>query len=238
MNIKLEVGRLINQFLDTIIKYNYKLVPFIPNGRILTLDLKRAKIYPLKIFDVGANIGQTANYFLEHFSETEIYCFEPVQSTFQKLTANVKSGRIHLFNEGLGSNRSIEKIHINDSSASSSLLEDDGRFFASETVKINTGCNFCEENKINEIDLLKIDVEGYELQVLSGFESMLKNVKMIYAEVGFDKNDKYKTYLPELLEFCDNHGFIMSGFYESFRWGNGKFNFFCNILLVNRTLIV
>jgi len=238
MSIKLRTGKFIAAGVDALVKSNYKLVPFIPNGRILSLDLKRANIYPKTIFDVGANIGQTANYFIEHFPDADIYCFEPVGATYRELVSNISNKKIHTFNQGLGSAVAEHTIHINNSSGSSSLKGDDGRFLKTEVVKIDTAQNFLVENKIKEVDLLKIDVEGYELEVISGFGPMLKtNVKLIYAEVGFDKNDPYKTYISDLLELTRDSGFITSGFYEPYRWGNGKFNVFYNVLLVNTNLI-
>ncbi|MFI5139937.1 MAG: FkbM family methyltransferase [Sphingobacteriales bacterium] len=238
MSIKLRIGKLIGGGINSLVKFNYKSVPFIPNGRLLPLDLKRANIYPKVIFDVGANIGQTANYFVEHFPDSEIYCFEPVKPTYQELISNIRSKNIRTFNEGLGSTIQELTIHKNNSSGSSSLMGDDGRFLNTEIVKVNTAQNFLSQHQIKDVDLLKMDVEGYELEVLKGFGSLLKtNVKMIYAEVGFDKNDPYKTYISDLLELTRDYGFITSGFYEPYRWGKGKLNVFYNVLLVNTTLI-
>ncbi|SDT53168.1 methyltransferase, FkbM family [Mucilaginibacter mallensis] len=237
MGIKLQVGIAIEKSIDKLVQVNYKLLPFIPNGRILPLDLKRALIKPKTIFDIGANIGQTSNYFLKNFPDAEIYSFEPVAATYAQLAANVKSNKIHIYNEGLGAAVSNQTIYINDSSETSSLKDVDGKFSKTEVVKINTAQNFCTQNKIKEIDLLKIDVEGYELEVLDGLGPLLNNVKAIYSEVGFDKNDPNKTYFPDLLERCEKSGFITSGFYDPYRWGNGKLNVFYNVLLINTNLI-
>ncbi|MDB5150604.1 MAG: methyltransferase FkbM [Mucilaginibacter sp.] len=237
MSIKLQVGKIIGSSIDKLIELNYKLTPFIPTGRILPLDLKRANIYPRNIFDVGANIGQTANYFIRHFPDADIYCFEPVDATYKKLVSNINNTNIHTFNEGLGATIQTNTINKNDASGSSSLKNDDGRFSGTEKVKINTAQNFCIQKQITAIDLLKMDVEGYELEVLSGLGPMLKNVKMIYSEVGFNNGDPYKTYYPDLLEMCRDYGFIASGFYEPYRWGNTKLSFFCNVLLINTTLV-
>jgi len=238
MGIKHTVGKFINNVIDASIKYNYKSTPFIPNGRILPLDLKRAGISPEVIFDAGANIGQTANYFIKHFPQADIYCFEPVKATYDELIKNVKSDKIHPFNEGLGAEIKALTIHKNNSSGSSSLKGDDGRFFETELVQINTGQNFCELNKIEMIDILKMDVEGFEIDVLKGFGPLLgSKVKMIYSEVGFEKQDHYKTYICDLLETVSEHGFIVSGFYEPYRWGNGKLKVFYNVLLTNTRLI-
>lgn len=238
MNIKLRIGQFIGRGFNNLIKYNYKLTPFIPNGRLLPLDLKRANFYPKVIFDVGANVGQTANHFIKHFPDSDIYCFEPVEATYKELVSNISNKNIHTFNQGLGSSIEDHIIHLNNSSGCSSLKGNDGTFLRTEVVKINTAQNFFNQNQIKTVDLLKMDVEGYEAEVLKGFGPLLKtNVKMIYSEVGFDKNDPYKTYISDLLELTSDNGFVVSGFYEPYRWGFGKFNVFFNVLLINTELI-
>lgn len=230
---------MIHATLDQLIRRNYKLAPFIPNGRFLPLDLKRAGICPKTIFDVGANIGQTANHFAQHFPVANIYSFEPVPGTFTLLKQNTQQNlHIHSFNEGLGSAIQQLTIHKNDASGSSSLRGNDGRFYETETVEINTGAHFCDQNAIDGIDLLKMDVEGFECEVLTGFGALLgSKVKLIYTEIGFEKDDRYKTYIGDLLELVYDHGFIVSGFYEPYRWGKGKLKVFHNMLLVNKKLI-
>jgi len=240
MNIKLLVGQFINYIIDNTIKLNYRLVPFIPGGRILPLDLKRAGVMPKIIFDVGANIGQTSNYLISHFPQSSIYAFEPVADTYRQLINNTVHSNISCFNQALGSVTQKSTIYVNSNSGSSSINgKFDDRFLHTETIDVDTGYNFCTNNKIEEIDLLKIDTEGFEIEVLKGFEPLLKDhVKMIYAEIGFITDDRYKTHINDLLIYTSNFGFIVSGFYEPFRGGFGSLRIgFCNILLINTFLV-
>jgi hypothetical protein len=99
-----------------------------------------------------------------------------------------------------------------------------------------TGTAFCSQHNIVSIDLLKIDVEGFEMEVLNGFsEDFLRSqVKFIYSEVGFDKDDRLKTHFSILAAYLSDRNFILSGFYEPFRWGTSKLKLgFCNVLFVN-----
>ncbi len=238
MKIKLQIGRILDRGLEKAIQTNYNLVPFIPNGRFLPLDLKRAGINPKIILDVGANIGQTANYFIKHFTAATVYSFEPVVATYEELLSNTANDRIIALNEGLGVEINKLSIHKNNASGSSSLQANDGRFFETETVDINTGEAFCKQQNIGMIDILKMDVEGHEIAVLKGFKDLLQtSVKMIYTEIGFDPADIYKTYIGDLLEITTNNGFTVSGFYEPYRWGRGDFRVFYNVLLVNTRLL-
>jgi len=241
MNIKLLIGRLINYTIDNAIKLNYKLIPFVPGGRILPLDLKRSGAIPSVIFDVGANIGQTANFFISHFPESKIYSFEPVLDTYNQLLSNSShSKNIVCFNQALGSDIQKSIIYVNGSSGSSSLKGKLNALFShTEVIDIDTGYNFCIKHGVEKIDLLKIDTEGFEINVLKGFEPLLKDhVKMIYAEIGFLPDDLYKTYISDLLDYTSKYGFIVSGFYEPFRGGFGSLRIgFCNVLLINTFLV-
>ena len=62
----------------------------------------------------------------------------------------------------------------------------------SKVVKVTTLKNFCNKHKIKKIDLLKIDVEGYEYKVLLGANTFIKNINYIILEI--QKNDMYKNY--------------------------------------------
>jgi FkbM family methyltransferase len=241
MNIKLLVGKTIADVVDWLIKINYKLVPFIPNGRLLPLDLKRANIYPENIFDVGANIGQTANYFLKNFPDAEIYSFEPVLSVYKELVANTANTKIKCFNQALGDEKTNSKIYKSETYNGVASINGIGNkdLTTEEIIEITTGEDICAEYQLQSIDLLKIDTEGYELNVLKGFESMLKNkVKLIYAEVCFDSTNPCQTYIITLLEYLSPYGFILSGFYNPYRVGHNKLKLnHCDILFINTLLI-
>ena len=74
--------------------------------------------------------------------------------------------------------------------------------FKTIEVETTTIDNICFKNNINEIDVLKIDTEGSELNVLKGASKMLKNTKIILVEILDEKknyDEKYKT-VCDLLE--------------------------------------
>src|ERR1700761_7935133 len=111
MNLKHLVGTAINNVIEGAVSRNYKFVPFIPNGRFMVLDIKRAMINPKVIFDVGGNEGQTANYYAKNFKNASIYTFEPVLEAYQKMEANISDKRIKHFNQALGSEKGEAKIY-------------------------------------------------------------------------------------------------------------------------------
>ena len=75
-------------------------------------------------------------------------------------------------------------------------------------LKTKRGDEYYLENNINEIDFLKIDTEGYEYDVITGFGEKIKNVKIIQFEYGgtfLDRNIK----LIELINYLKNKDFFI-----------------------------
>ncbi|MES2278837.1 MAG: FkbM family methyltransferase [Bacteroidota bacterium] len=241
MNLKLKVGQLIDYIIDSLTYINIKLVSFLPNGRLVILDLKRAGITLETIFDVGANIGQTATSFNKHFPAAKIFCFEPVAATFNEMVNNTLSSQITCIKKALGGAKGESKIYKSDSYNGISSINGKGNssFSQVETIIVDTGINVCKEYNITDIDMLKIDTEGYEMEVLKGFEPMLKkHIKLIYIEVGFDPTDPCKTYISDLLIFLRAYNFIPSSMYDSYRLGRGKLKLnHSDLLLINTNLI-
>ncbi|HEY4357628.1 MAG TPA: FkbM family methyltransferase [Acidobacteriaceae bacterium] len=196
-------------------------------GLDVDLDLARLTGYaPLKtIFDVGANFGQTACRFAQAFPAASIYSFEPVQDTFAKMKANVKRlPQVRAFQMALGDQTGTAEIHLAASAGSNSLKAVHGST-ASEIIQVKTLDEVADENNVETIDLLKIDVEGFELQVLAGAARRLaqRRIRFIYAECVMD-ND------PEMAHtnFFDIHallrplGFSVVAYYaESFHLRSG-----------------
>lgn len=104
-------------------------------------------------------------------------------------------------------------------------------------LSIKKGKDYIDEKHISDIDFLKIDTEGYEINVLRGFEEHLNIVKIIQFEYGgtfLDNNTK----LIDVIEYLRNKGFHKF----SYLIGNGTVpiqNFddhyqYCNIVCVNK----
>ena len=240
MGFKLWVGKTIENTVDKVVEHNYRLASFIPNGRILELDLKRAGLNPKIIFDVGANDGQTARGYLKHFPNATIYCFEPVNGVYETLVAQTNNVQIKCFKVGLGEVAGGAEIHKSDTYNGAGAINADNTEVLSETeiIQIAVGDVFCKEQHISEIDLLKIDTEGYELPVLKGLASMLKKTRFIYVEAGFDPDSLRQTHISHLTTYLHANNFIVSGFYGQFRMGRNKLKLnHCDVLFTNTKLV-
>ena len=147
----------------------------------------------MTIFDVGANYGQYSTMAINKLKDNiRIYAFEPQKKAFQHLVAQVKHPAFHAFNEGLGNECKNETLYnqiegsVFGSLNKSSHEHVPEELVNKETVFIETLDQFCEKQHIDHIELLKIDVEGYEMEVLKGAQKMIEEGKIdcIQFEVG------------------------------------------------------
>lgn len=157
--------------------------------------LKRSCIAPYCIFDVGSNKGQFLQLILESIAADpfSIHCFEPGVETFKILTQSCKTDpRIRLNNLGIGKEEGEAKLYYDKlGSELASLTKRKMDHFnldfgKSETVAVTTIDRYCKENGINRIHLLKLDIEGHELDALAGAKEMFdrKSVDIVTFEFG------------------------------------------------------
>ena len=130
----------------------------------------------LCIFDVGSNKGQFVSLIVGGLSDISFYvhAFEPSRQTYDSLSANVKGySNVLLNNFGLGKENDeselfYDKIGSGLASLTKRRLDHFGIDFRySEKVKIQTLDDYCKNQNVQNIDLLKLDVEGHELDVLN-----------------------------------------------------------------------
>ncbi len=191
-------------------------------------------------FDVGANIGQTALCYAREFPSAEIYSFEPVAASFEKLAAATRQvARIHPCKLGMGSEAGEATIHVNPTSTMSSIKisrpEDH-----SEVIAIETVTGFAQAHKIESIDLLKIDTEGYDLEVLAGAAPLLgrQRIHFVLSECGpAARSDRFVGF-GALSGFMENFGYRLFGIYgQQPEWDGRNQLLFWNALFICEKLV-
>lgn len=201
-------------------------------------DIRKSGCRIESIFDVGANIGQSANKFREAFPLANIYCFEPVLGNFQELHKSAKGDSyVQCFHMALGSAPGTGKIYLTDHSTTSSLIEPENSL-GFEEVQIDTIDSFCAVRGIERIDLLKVDAEGFDLEVLKGAASLLSSasVAFVLAEVGFHPGDTRHVLFDFVREFLMANGFHVYGFYDqNLEWSGESRLRFANVCFANET---
>jgi FkbM family methyltransferase len=217
----------------------------LPVGADLFFDIRNKIGYPSLdvLFDVGANIGQTMRWFRFYLPYAKIYCFEPVRSTFEQLSRNAKGNdNCVLENMALGERRTEKLIRLFEgnmavlNSLDESLMNNT-KGAKEECIRVETLDQYCEKNGIAKIDLLKIDTEGYDINVLKGAERMINDgrISMIYCETGFQIVNKRNTSFIDLTRFLEERQYYFFGLYQVDYndWKNG--NNYGNALYVHRS---
>lgn len=169
------------------------------------------------IFDVGANVGDFTEMIDSNVDNTTIHLFEPQESLATDLSDKYSSDENKYVNEfALSDEVSETNIHYNKegsglASMSKRRLDHmDIEFNKEELVQTETLDKYCRENEIEEIDLLKIDVEGHELNVLRGADEMLssKSIEFISFEFGGANIDS-RTYFQDYFYFFNKYGYTI-----------------------------
>jgi len=194
------------------------------------------------VFDVGSHLGQTALHFRKSFPSASIHCFEPTVENFAKLKANTKGKRQIRINQlALGNARTTVTMRTGQSDQTNQVIRNYEKTAAIKEmpiVRMETIDSYMKDKGLSNIDLLKIDVEGYELEVLEGAEDALKRgrVKAVLAECDFDPKDTQHTYFNDLWDHLRSKNFSFFGLYDVIHYGNGMGIGFCNALFIERTV--
>ena len=170
------------------------------------------------MFDIGAHKGESIKSFTKFFKIEKIYSFEAsplsyniLRNTLPNITSNQKGTDICIENLAIGSEiKKIQIKHLKESS--SSTIKDINskskyfkkkkilfgfnakNFYQNITIDQTTIDKYVKTKKIEQIDFLKIDTEGYEYEILKGASENLKNIKIILFEHHYDDmiNKGYK----------------------------------------------
>lgn len=188
----------------------------------------------LIIFDVGCYVGDWTKNFISTLkskviNDYKFYLFDAnikMKIKLKNLTnkKNIKFDNIalskkkevkifNLNNFFQCSGSSISNIYMNDEKWVNSRYKFINLFslkkpkkFSKVSVLANTIDNFCKDKKIKKIDVLKIDVEGSELDVILGAKKELRNIKIIYTEIVENKY-KYKKKEKFIIKYLSKNGF-------------------------------
>ncbi|MCF8342840.1 MAG: FkbM family methyltransferase [Chitinophagaceae bacterium] len=156
------------------------------------------------ILDCGANWGLSVIYFKNLFTDSQIIAFEPDPKIFELLTENIKIFKfknVELINKAVWSSNSFLSFS-SDGALGGSLSElgiNDNITSEIETVRLK------EYILDKEIDFLKIDIEGAELEVLADIKEELQNVRFLFVE--YHGIPQKPAYLSELLEIIQDSGY-------------------------------
>lgn len=171
--------------------------------------LSRSGFRPKQIFDVGAYQGDFARLCLNVWPDTRVVAFEVLEHKVEELRQMTVSGLpVEVISCLLGA-ENRESVPFHEMETASSVLEE--HIYQDVPVKnysMRTVDHIVKEHCANPPDFLKLDVQGYELEVLKGAEQALDNLKVILAELNFLDIHKGVPLVSEVITWLDERGWV------------------------------
>ena len=188
------------------------------------------------ILDVGANLGESIESILTSYPSAKIFAFEPSIDSFSVLKKKYhKYSSINLYCEALGSCNCNRWFSDNELPYMSSFLElgtfGYGNIRKKRLLPVQTVDNFVNAEKLSHVDILKIDVQGFELEILKGCSNLLMENKISLIHVELTLTDMYHGLpnLEMLFKLLYDNNFALCGFYRQhfqkgyLSWADGLF---------------
>ena len=209
---------IIHNFIKKIFSLLNIRIGFIKNLSFDEIYKKYIKKKPVIIIDVGANQGQSIKRFNLIFDNLIIHSFEPITECFDQMVKDFPDKNFIKNNYALSDNNTKKFFFINKNSETSSFYRLNKNYDHTheknknknivkvKTVTLDAYINF---NRINKINILKIDTQGHEINVLKGAKKSLKKNMINYIEVEIMLYDYYinKTKLYEIDHIMNKNNF-------------------------------
>jgi FkbM family methyltransferase len=173
------------------------------------------------VIDVGANKGQFSLVVRSLFPDAEIHAFEPLETEFEKFKS-VVVGPVKHYAVALGAEATEAKFYITSRPDSSSLFKpgkDHEQLYgvslsSSKTVPVVRLADAIDVRALAAPVLMKLDVQGGELDVLKGAADILPFIDTIYTEASFVSLYEHQPLAGEIIGYLAEHGFALRGVFN------------------------
>lgn len=176
------------------------------------------------VIDVGANIGQFAVTAATANPQARVFCFEPMAGCVERLRGLAQDyPRLEIHGYGLGSAPAEFEINVASNSGSSSILDFTDlqletypgvTVVGKESIRVDTLDAVATPDMTRGRTLLKMDVQGFELEVLKGAVKTLEQIEAVYLEASFLPLYADQPLATELVVWLDQHGFGLAAIYN------------------------
>lgn len=211
---------MINKFLRglKLISYRRKFLRYLlsPAGSITSLELVLSVKSHCDIFktiiDVGANIGQFALASSYIYPEAKIYSFEALPSLNSTLSKNLKQlRRCKIYNLALNSTSQDIQFYECDNSQVSSALKPLANNSRLNEIVVHSDRldNILKTSEIERPSLLKLDVQGFEKEVLKGATGLFNVIDYVLMEVSLIHAYQNEPLFNEMNEFMSLNNFSL-----------------------------
>lgn len=201
---------------------------YFQQDRILFTNLRNAGFTPRSVFDVGASNSCWSRVFEGVFPGVEVHMFEPLVDFKPNYKQGCESAlalkpNFLLHKVLLGRNEGPMTFYTDAAGHGASILVSQATKFFPEKVEAQMYRldSFRQQNGFSCPDVLKIDVQGGELDVLAGADESLREIKLVEVEVWFRRGYGSQTPLfHEVIDFLRQHGFLLFELGEAFYTAN------------------
>jgi len=184
------------------------------------------------VVDIGANRGQFALVARHCYPEARIHSFEPLQEPARRFrTVFDGDQRVSLHQVAIGPVATSATMHVAAKDDSSSLLPITDRQrtlfsgtaeVAAEEIHVEPLSNRLAAEDLKPPALLKIDVQGYELEVLHGCDALLDRFSHVYVECSFVELYAGQALASEVVGFLRDRRFNLRGVYNVYYHSKGQ----------------
>jgi FkbM family methyltransferase len=210
------------------------------------LKVFNSNIKELRIFDVGANQGITISNFLTLFPNAYIHAFEPYELYSLELIEKFKiNPKVNINAIGISDQIGEQIFNINKSIDTSSLLNSKKTGLNSDEqvktlnkikVQLTTIDDFMKNNNIEQINILKLDIQGSELNALVGAKIGLENKKIdiIFTEAYFIQQYENQPLFVDIVNYLSRFGYVIQDIYNPI-YGMSKLAW-CDVMFIRGDL--
>ncbi len=177
------------------------------------------------VVDIGANRGQFSLVARRCYPDCRIIAFEPLPGPAEQFRRVFAGDRqVTLRESGIGPRNGMETIHVSGKDDSSSFLPitalQEQMFpgtaeVGQQSVEVGPLSKFVSPKGIAPSALLKLDVQGYELEALKGCEDLLGCFQHVYVECSFVELYAGQASASEVIAFLHERGFALKGVYNT-----------------------
>lgn len=170
------------------------------------------------IFDVGAYKGISSYMYSQMFKDAIIYAFEPDYYSLCKLADNIRYDMAIIpIRYAISDREGGEDFYVNNKKDTNSLLKPIHSAISNvqiAKISVRTIDGYCNSNEIESIDILKLDIQGNELNALKGAKRMLPTIKLIATELMFIKMYENQAMYHDIISYLESHGFKLFNMYN------------------------
>ena len=192
--------------------------------RLLATRLPAAPV----VVDGGANKGRVAARLVTALPTARLHAFEPQPELARKLAKRfADDARVTVYPQALGETAAVLPLTVMSRPTLSSLYAPSGihakyadqALAVTETVDVPVARL---DALLDRADVIKLDLQGYELPALRGAAGLLPGVRAVVAETALYPLYAGQALLPELTVYLEGFGFTLVGVYEFFRDATGR----------------